>query len=150
MKVIRNAVISAVGVLALVAGALAQTNSKDMEQKAPIAGSTKLGVTAGENELLAPGWRASKLIHGEVRDNENAKIGTIDDLIISPDGTLSVVIVDVGSYVGLSNHKLGIATTSHKVAIPVQQIKMLGPGQAVVPGATKDELKNLPKFKYAH
>jgi hypothetical protein len=96
-----------------------------------VAGKVTLGVTVAETELVASGWRASKLLSAEVR---------IDDMIVSADGTLSVAIVEVGGFLGL-----GV----HRVAIPVRQL-VLSPTapNVVLPGATKDALKGLPEFKY--
>jgi sporulation protein YlmC with PRC-barrel domain len=96
-------------------------------------------VTIAETELIAPGWRASKLIGSEVRNDKGEKIGKIDDLIISPDGTLSVAAVNVGGFIDIAGRK---------VAIPVGQFQKLAVGKAVLRGATRDELKKLPEFQY--
>ena len=37
----------------------------------------------------------------------------------------------------------------HDVAIPVQQIQLQDDGKFVLPGATKDAIKSLPRFEYA-
>jgi len=139
MKRIRNAAISAVCLLAFVAGAVAQQKDSQEDQREPVAGKATLGVTIAETELIAPGWRASKLIGSEVRNDKGEKIGKIDDLIVSPDGTLSVAAVNVGGFIDIAGRK---------VAIPVGQFQKLEAGKAVLRGATKDELKKLPEFQY--
>jgi sporulation protein YlmC with PRC-barrel domain len=139
MKRIRNAAISAVCLLVFVAGAVAQQKDGQEEQREPVAGTATLGVTIAETELIAPGWRASKLIGSEVRNDKGEKIGSIDDLIVSPDGTLSVAVVNVGGFIDIAGRK---------VAIPVGQFQKLAAGKAVLRGATKDELKKLPEFRY--
>ena len=65
--------------------------------------------------------------------------GKIDDLIIAPDTAVSFVIVGAGGFVGLGKHD---------VAIPVTQLKQQD-GKFVLPGATKEAIKALPKFEYA-
>src|SRR5258707_12628511 len=79
---------------------------------APIAGKVTLGVAVAEEAVLTTGWRASKLMHAPVYNDQNQKIGSIDDFVVSPDGTLSVAVVDVGGFLGIG---------AHKVAIPVKQ-----------------------------
>jgi hypothetical protein len=105
---------------------------------APIAGIAPLGVAIAEEALVATGWRASKLLHATVYNDQNQKIGKIDDFVVSPDGTLSVAVVDVGGFLGLA---------AHKVAIPVKQFGEVAP-KVVLKGATKEALKALPEFKY--
>jgi len=107
---------------------------------APVAGKITLGVTIAETELVATGWRISKLLSAEVRNDRDEKIGKIDDIIVTADGTLSVAIVEVGGFIGLG---------AHRVAVPVRQL-VLSPTapKVVLPGATKDALKGLPEFMY--
>jgi sporulation protein YlmC with PRC-barrel domain len=105
---------------------------------APVAGKATLGVAVAEEAIIATGWRASKLLKAAVYNDQNQKIGTIDDFVVSPDGTLSVAVVDVGGFLGIG---------AHKVAIPVKQFGQVAP-KVVLKGATKEALKALPEFKY--
>ncbi|MGZ5710423.1 MAG: PRC-barrel domain-containing protein, partial [Burkholderiales bacterium] len=122
--------------LALVSVVAAMAYAQD---KAPVAGLVPLGVAVVETEAVATGWRASKLMHADVYNDSNQKIGKIDDFIVSPDGKLSVAVVDVGGFLGLA---------AHRVAIPVEQFGKVAP-KVVLKGATKEALKVLPEFKYA-
>ncbi len=105
---------------------------------APPVGIAPLGITITEEAIVATGWRASKLMHATVYNEQNQKIGKIDDFIVSPDGTMSAAIVDVGGFLGLG---------AHKVAIPTKQLGGVAP-KIVLKGATKEALKALPEFKY--
>lgn len=105
----------------------------------PVAGKVSLGVTSTEIEGIALGYRASKLIGATVYNDEQQKIGKVGDLIIKPDGTLSLAIIEVGGFLGLGKHA---------VAIPVERFTAVKP-RIVLPGATKDALKQLPRFEYA-
>ena len=108
-------------------------------QEAPIVGKATLGVTVTEAQMVATGWRASKMIHIDVYNEKNERIGRVDDLIVAPDGSLSAAIIDVGGFLGM---------TAHRVAIPIQQFKQMAP-KAILTGANKDALKKLPEFEYA-
>ena len=72
-------------VLALTAGGFVASGA--IAQDAPIAGKATLGVTVTEAQLVATGWRASKMIHTDVYNEKNEKIGRVDDLIVAPDGS---------------------------------------------------------------
>jgi sporulation protein YlmC with PRC-barrel domain len=117
----------------------AQDKSPQTQDKPPVAGIVPLGVALVETQAVATGWRASKLMHADVYNDNNQKIGKIDDFIVSPDGKLSVAVVDVGGFLGLA---------AHRVAIPVEQFGKVAP-KVVLKGATKEVLKELPEFKYA-
>jgi len=111
----------------------------DAPKPAPVAGRALLGVTVAETQLVAPGYRATKLLNKEVLNEKGDKIGKIDDLVIAPDGTLSIAVVNVGGFVGIAGHR---------VAIPVRQFERIAP-KPILPGATKESLKALPDFQYA-
>jgi sporulation protein YlmC with PRC-barrel domain len=107
---------------------------------AQVAGSTRLGVAVEEMKTVALGWSAKKQVLGQsVYNEQKQKVGTIDDLIIAPDTSVSFVIVGAGGFVGLGKHD---------VAIPVTQLSQQN-GKFLLPGATKDAIKALPKFEYA-
>jgi sporulation protein YlmC with PRC-barrel domain len=105
-----------------------------------VAGSTTLGVTVSETTQVATGWSVKKSILGRNVYNETgAKVGKVEDLIITPEKHVSYVIVGAGGFIGMGRHD---------VAIPVSQITNQG-GKIVMPGATKDAIKALPEFEYS-
>ena len=107
---------------------------------AQVAGSTRIGLTVEETENIAIGWSAKKQVLGEsVYNDDNKKVGTIDDLIITPDKAISYAIVGAGGFIGVGKHD---------VAIPITQLQYQN-GKFILPGATKDTIKALPKFEYA-
>ncbi|MBP1153024.1 MULTISPECIES: PRC-barrel domain-containing protein [Methylocaldum] len=138
LKLARTLVLSTLCGFVWAAGSTAQP-----QEGAPVAGEATFGTTVIQHELIARGWRASKLMRANVYNENNQKIGAIDDFIVSPDGSLSVAIVDVGGFLGMG---------AHRVAIPVQQFQPIGDktdvSKLVLPGASKDALKALPEFKY--
>ena len=106
---------------------------------AQVAGSTTVGISVTEATQVALGWSVKKSILGKSLVNEaGEKIGKIEDLIISPDRSVSYLIVGAGGFIGMGRHN---------VAIPVSQIQETG-GKIVMPGATKAVVAAMPEFKY--
>jgi sporulation protein YlmC with PRC-barrel domain len=107
---------------------------------AQVAGTQTLGVAVAEMKAVTLGWSARKQFLGQpVYNDKDEKIGTIDDVIITPDKAVSYVIIGAGGFAGIGKHD---------VAIPVTQLTHQG-DKVVLPGATKDAVKALPEFKYA-
>ena len=103
-------------------------------------GTTTVETTVSESTQVAMGWSVKKTLMGKNVYNEaGRKVGKVKDLIISPDKNVSYLIVGAGGFAGLGRHD---------VAIPVTQIQDQG-GKLVMPGATKDSIKAMPKFTYA-
>ena len=89
---------------------------------------------------VADGYRASKLIGSNVVNDQNEKIGTIEDIIIGRDRVLFAVL-QVGGFLHLGGHM---------VAVPYQSLVLDESGGKIkLPGATQEALKKLPEFKYA-
>jgi sporulation protein YlmC with PRC-barrel domain len=105
-----------------------------------VAGSTLIGVAAGELREVATGWSAQRQVLRQPVFNDNdERIGTIDDIIIAPSKAVSYVVINAGGFIGV---------TKHNVAIPVSQLRQVG-SKLVLPGATRDALKASPPFEYA-
>ena len=66
-------------------------------------------------------------------------MGKIEDVIITPEKAIAYVIIGAGGFLGIAKHD---------VAIPTTQLKHEG-DKIVLPGATKEAVKALPKFEYA-
>jgi hypothetical protein len=107
---------------------------------AQVAGSTTIGVSPDEVKTLARGWSAKKQILGKpVYNDQDERVGEVEDLIVAPDKSLSYAILGVGGFLGLG---------TYYVAVPVSQFTS-GDGKIVLPGATKDTLKAMPPFIYS-
>ncbi len=58
--------------------------------QAQVAGTQPLGVTIEQSNALLSGWSVKKSILGKaVYNDQNEKIGSIRDLVVAPDGSLS-------------------------------------------------------------
>jgi hypothetical protein len=108
--------------------------------RAQAQGSTVLGVAAAELREIATGWSAKRQVLGRpVFNKKNEKVGTIDDIIISPDKAVSYAIVGAGGFLGVAKHD---------VAISVNQFTQTD-GKLTLAGATKDAIRAMPPFEYA-
>jgi sporulation protein YlmC with PRC-barrel domain len=88
---------------------------------------------------VATGYRASKVIGAAVVNEANDTVGKVDDVIIGQDGKSPFVVLSVGGFLGMGT-KL--------IVLPYEQLKATE-NKIVLPGATKDALKDLPEFKYS-
>jgi sporulation protein YlmC with PRC-barrel domain len=116
-------------------------------------------------------WRTSKLRGLNVYNNNNEKIGDINELLVDSTGKVQAVVIGVGGFLGMGEHD---------VAVPFDQVKFTtesrreakndkkaettsstktettttadanrsAPDHAVF-NATKDQLKAAPQFKFA-
>jgi sporulation protein YlmC with PRC-barrel domain len=110
-------------------GAVAQT-----------AGQTTLGVTVVELADIVKGWSAQKQLLGQsVYNDKDEKIGKIEDIIISPERSVSYAIVGSGGFLGIG---------SHDVAIPSSQFHMTK-DRLILPGATREKVRAMPPFEYS-
>jgi sporulation protein YlmC with PRC-barrel domain len=113
-------------------------------------------------------WRSSKVIGVNVYNENNEKIGDIEEIIIDKSGKVDNVVLGVGGFLGMGEHY---------VAVPMEKLKWVNepvrtstvgattgeanranrparaadekwyPDHAVL-NATKDQLKAMPQFKY--
>ena len=84
---------------------------------AQVAGSTLLGVSVAELQEVVKGWSVKRTVLGQAVYNEkDEKVGSVDDIIITPDKAVSYAIVGTGGFLGLAKHD---------VAIPVSQFKLV-------------------------
>jgi sporulation protein YlmC with PRC-barrel domain len=108
-------------------------------------------------------WRSSKLIGVNVYNDNNEKIGDVQELIVDKSGKVENVVIGVGGFLGMGEHY---------VAVPMEKLKWVNepvrtsptttgeanrakraadekwyPDHAVF-NATKDQLKTMPQFKY--
>jgi sporulation protein YlmC with PRC-barrel domain len=100
----------------------------------PVVNLLAVDVTA-----VGKGLRASKLNGSAVYNDQNEKIGTVDDMIIGRDKVLFAVVT-VGGFLGMGRRLVAVSFNSLNVDY--------NSGKIVLPGATKDALQKLPQFKY--
>lgn len=105
----------------------------------PHRASAEVALVVVDVVAVADGYRATKLRGETVVNSTKEKIGELDDLIVGKDRVL-FGIIQVGGFLGLG---------SHLIAVPYSSLQISDGGKRVVlPGATKEQLKGLPEFKY--
>ena len=97
-------------------------------------------LTKVDLQSLATGYRTSKVVGSTVVNEANVKVGTIDDLIVTPSDRVPFAVLSVGGFLGVD---------TKYVVVPFNTL-VIHDKQVLFPGATKDSLKSLPEFKYSN
>ena len=87
--------------------ALAQTTTAP-QPSAPAATNQTM------NKPATGQWRASKLIGVDVYNNQNEKIGEIDELIMTSNGQIAGAMIGVGGFLGMGERN---------VMVPLNQLR---------------------------
>ena len=98
-----------------------------------------IGLAKVDLQNLSTGFRTSKVVGSTVVNEANETVGTIDDLIVTPNERVPFAVLSVGGFLGMGSKYIVVPYSS----LQVRDKKM------ILPGATKDSLKALPEFKYA-
>jgi PRC-barrel domain len=119
-------------------------------------------------------WRSSKVIGLNVCNDQNEKLGDINEILVDKSGKVDGVVIGVGGFLGMGEHDIMVEMSKLKfVDEPVRTSSTTTsptasntatrpattttttttknkwyPDHAVLSGATKDSLKNMPQFKY--
>ena len=83
--------------------------------------------------------RVFRVLGATVLNEANEKVGTIDDLIVTPNDKVPYAVLSIGGFLGVG---------TRLVVVPYDTLKA-GDKIMVLPGATRDSLKTLPEFNYA-
>jgi hypothetical protein len=95
-----------------------------------------------EQALAAPeGFLASNVIGATVYSQDDQSIGDINDIILSPEGQPSQVIVGVGGFLGMGEKDVVLDMSKLKMAA------MENGSLKIIVQTTPEELKNMPAFK---
>jgi sporulation protein YlmC with PRC-barrel domain len=153
---------AALGCTMVVAVAFAQTTGPATSQPA----ATAPAPTAATGQ-----WRASKLIGLNVYNEQNEKLGEINEVLLDKSGQATGVVIGVGGFLGIGEHDVmlgfdkvkwvnepvrtttappaaGTGSSTNPPARPARSAsEMWYPDHAVV-SATKDQLKAMQQFKY--
>lgn len=110
-------------------------------QKATSEGEKGLSEKASTAQTPVESYRirASKLMDKEVRNPQDEEIGNVDDLIVTEDGQVRVII-SVGGFLGLGERL---------VAVPYDELQPGPEGEEYLTySASREELEQEPEFKY--
>jgi sporulation protein YlmC with PRC-barrel domain len=123
-------------------------------------------------------WRASKLIGVDVYNEQNEKLGDINELFVDRSGRITGVLIGVGGFLGMGQRDILVSMEKLKfVNEPLRSSARTDnnanarpgttvgsgdrpdpgrrsdsnawyPDHAILSGASKDSVKNMPEFKY--
>ena len=119
-------------------------------------------------------WRSSKLIGLNVYNDKNEKLGDINEILLDKSGKVEGVVIGVGGFLGMGEHDIKVdmgklkfvdepvrtsatttTTTTGEANRPATTTtttrstdKQWYPDHAVLSGASKEQLKSMPQFKY--
>jgi sporulation protein YlmC with PRC-barrel domain len=157
----------------MIVPAFAQSNPPAPAPKAPAPAATTTTTTTAP-ATHAGMWRSSKLIGLNVYNDQNEKLGDISEILLDPSGKVEGVVIGVGGFLGMGEHNIKVEMSKLKfVDEPVRTSSTTTtkttntttgagtattptrandrkwyPDHAILSGATKDQLKSMPQFKY--
>jgi sporulation protein YlmC with PRC-barrel domain len=85
--------------------ALAQTNPAGQAVMTPAD-------TGMANAVEPDQFRASKMIGSTVYDTKKRNIGSVKDLVVDRDGRVAVVVLDVGSFLGMGGKYVAVTLSA--------------------------------------
>lgn len=89
---------------------------------------------------VADGYRFSELKGVDVTNPKGETVGELDDLMIVGKDRVVFAIIEAGGFLGIG---------SHLIAVPYKSLEISSGGKRIVlPGATKEQVKGAPEFKY--
>jgi sporulation protein YlmC with PRC-barrel domain len=154
----------------LATSALAQSQAPAPAAPARAPSATAPSATAPSAPMSATAqWRASKLIGLNVYNEQNEKLGDINEILLDQSGKVVGVVIGVGGFLGMGQHDVMVtmdklkfvnepprsasttpATTGTNPNQPARASnEKWYPDHAVLSGASKDQLKAMPAFKYS-
>jgi sporulation protein YlmC with PRC-barrel domain len=121
-------------------------------------------------------WRASKLVGLNIYNDQNEKLGDISEILVDKSGKVDGVVIGVGGFLGMGQHDIKVdmaklkfvdepvrtsSTSTTTTSTTGSANRPAGtattatttrskwyPDHAVLSGASKDQLKSMPQFKY--
>ena len=130
----KSILLSAASAVAILAATPAfAADRTDMKSSAGAKSSAAVELTANSQ------IKVDELIGKDIRNAGGEAIGNVESVILDPDGKVAAVIVGVGGFLGLGEHR---------VALDWNDIRIDGKGDVMASGMTKAQLKAMPEYKY--
>jgi hypothetical protein len=117
------------------------------QQSSPAAPTVATGTPTNPDLAVASvklqgGLRAGKLIGSAVYNDQNEKVGSVDDVIVKDGNRIVMAVVSVGGFLGIGNKLVAVPYDQLHVETNKDEIKV------GMPGASKDSLSAMPTFTY--
>ena len=157
---------------AMIGGAAFAQSTQPADRAAPAATAAH---STDAKMAFKGNWRASKLMGLNVYNENNEKLGDINELLIDKSGKINAVVIGIGGFLGMGEHDIAVSmdklkfveepvrTSSTSTTTTTARDTTTGaastnttnrnandwvPDHAVMSG-NKDQLKALPQFKYS-
>jgi hypothetical protein len=102
----------------------------------------KVGVNQAQMKTIAQGWSIKDSVMGKaVYNDNNEKVGTIDDIVVTQGKWTPYAIIGVGGFLGMGKHDVAIAMSDLKLNNDKNGY--------LLHGATKEVLKAMPEYAKA-
>ena len=88
----------------LLAAALLSSPAFAQTSTPPASGAPKADV--GAPKLASPHWRSSKLIGVNIYNEQNEKLGDINEIILDKEGKVLGYVIGVGGFLGMGEHDI--------------------------------------------
>jgi sporulation protein YlmC with PRC-barrel domain len=108
------------------------------DRTAQATSTTAVGSPATRYTTADGQMRVGKIVGASVYNDQDQSIGSVDDVLMSPDNKANTAVISVGGFLGMG---------SKLVSVPFDQLKV-GNDRIVMPGATKASLNGMPAYKY--
>lgn len=97
------------------------------------------GIVADEVATVYKGWSVRRFLNQNVYNELGDQVGTVTDIVVSPDRVVTYIVVGTGGLLGYD---------AHDVALPIRLFKLVE-GQLVLPYMSATALASMPEFRYA-
>ena len=135
-----TAALASTALLATIASAQTPTPTTDRADTA--ASSSTSGSTTLSSSQLQGDWRASKVVGLSVYNENNEKLGSINDLLMDKGGNIKAVVLGVGGFLGMGEHL--VAVSLDKVKFVNEPIVYAGTASTAAPNAGGGAMMNPP------
>jgi sporulation protein YlmC with PRC-barrel domain len=88
-----------------------------------------------QESLQGSTWRVSKVVGLNVYNNDNEKIGSINDLLMDKSGNVKAAVIGVGGFLGMGRHL--VAVSFDKIKFSEEPVHEATASNASPPGANR-------------
>jgi len=135
-----TAALASTALLATIASAQTPTTTTDRPDTAASSGTSNSSTISSSQ--LQGDWRASKVVGLSVYNDNNEKLGSINDLVMDKSGNIKAVVLGVGGFLGMGEHL--VAVPLEKVKFSNEPVAYTGTASTGTPGAGGGSMNRPP------
>ncbi|MBV8663145.1 MAG: PRC-barrel domain-containing protein [Hyphomicrobiales bacterium] len=139
MRTIPISSMSVIAAVILAGAAFAQDTTQPVNSPQPVPSAAPNFITLDNSSDML----SSNIVGLDVRNDQNASIGKIQDIAFDNSKALKGYILSVGGFLGIGTHYVAVQPESVMIRYDAN-----GKTWRATMNATKDQLKSAPEFKY--